>query len=419
MSTRLRELQNELYAKQDGMSRIFDQARRGDGTYDFLEADAFQHLDNQKSALEMIDQLEKELDELQSKVATQEAIEEQDRRLKEKREQRAQVTEVMHHVNGNGQGPMPQMVQKSLGEMVAEAMPRERDNSGHLSFFKEFKIELKTLMTTTAGWLPESTRVPRLAELPLRPIQVLDIFPISNTTDPSIVFMRETTATGNITGGTAEGAAYNEGQLVWAPVTVPVKKITTSLPVTDEQLADVAQVQGIIDARLRYFVRAELDRQVLVGTGASDTMVGIVNTANVLSQAKGGDDIMSAIYKAFVQIRVTGRATPTAVLLHPNDFQDVRLAKDTTGGFIWGHPSQVGPMTLWGVPVVETDILTEGMGLAGDFTAHTQLWSRQGVEVLAGYVGTQFIEGKQTIRASLRAVITVYRPQAMCTITGL
>ena len=91
MSTRLRELQNELYAKQDGMSRIFDQARRGDGTYDFLEADAFQHLDNQKAALEMIDQLEKELDELQSKVATQEAIEEQDRRLKEKREQRAQV----------------------------------------------------------------------------------------------------------------------------------------------------------------------------------------------------------------------------------------------------------------------------------------------------------------------------------------
>ena len=73
MSTRLREYQNELYAKQDGMSRIFDQARRGDGTYDFLEADAFQHLDNQKAALEMIDQLEKELDELQSKVATQEA----------------------------------------------------------------------------------------------------------------------------------------------------------------------------------------------------------------------------------------------------------------------------------------------------------------------------------------------------------
>ena len=57
-------------------------------------------------------------------------------------------------------------------------------------------------------------------------------------------------------------------------------------------------------------------------------------------------------------------------------------------------------MTLWGVPVVETDILTEGTGLVGDFTAHSQLWYRQGVEVLAGYVGTQFTEGEQTIRAS-------------------
>ena len=104
----------------------------------------------------------------------------------------------------------------------------------------------------------------------------------------------------------------------------------------------MAQVQGIIDARLRYFVRAELDRQVLVGTGASDTMVGVLNTVNILTQAKGADDIMCAIYKAMVQIRVTGRANPTAILLHPGDFQDVRLAKDTTGNFIWAHPSAVG-----------------------------------------------------------------------------
>lgn len=422
MSTRLRELQNELYAKQDGMSRIFDQARRGDGTYDFLEADAFQHLDTQQAALEVIDQLEKEMNELQSKVATQEAIEEQDKRLKEKREQRAQVTDVMVHASpnghGNGQGP-GQMYQKSLGEMVAEVMPRDRDSNGHLSFFKEFKMELKTLMATGTGWLPESTRVPRLAELPLRPIQVLDIFPISNTTDPNIIFMRETIATGNIVAGTAEGAPYNEGQLVWTPITVPVRKITTSLPVTDEQLADVAQVQGIIDARLRYFVRAELDRQVIVGTGASDTMVGVLNTPNILTQAKGGDDMLSAIYKGVVQCRVTGRASPSAILLHPGDLQEVRLVKDTTGNFIWAHPSLVGPLTMWGIPIVETDILTEGTGLVGDFTAHSQIWNRQGVEVLAGFVGTQFTDGRQTIRASLRAVVTIYRPQAFCSITGI
>ena len=38
---------------------------------------------------------------------------------------------------------MMQMVQKSLGQLVAETMPRERDSNGHLSFFKEFKMELK------------------------------------------------------------------------------------------------------------------------------------------------------------------------------------------------------------------------------------------------------------------------------------
>ena len=43
----------------------------------------------------------------------------------------------------------------------------------------------------------------------------------------------------------------------------------------------------------------------------------------------------------------------------------------------------------------------------------------QGVEVLAGYVGSQFTEGEQTIRASLRAVVTIYRPQAFASVTGL
>src|SRR5262245_48563935 len=83
-STRLRELQEQYYAKTDALQRIFDQARHDDGSYNFLEAEAFQHVDTQQACLETIDQFQKELDDLAAKVKAQEGIEEQERRNKER-----------------------------------------------------------------------------------------------------------------------------------------------------------------------------------------------------------------------------------------------------------------------------------------------------------------------------------------------
>jgi HK97 family phage major capsid protein len=426
MSTKLRQLQEELYVKQDAMSRIFDEARRGDGTYDFTEATAFQHLDNQKACLETLDQLEKELDDLQAKVATQEAIEEQDKRLKEKRQQRAQITEAMVHPSGNGQNGNYPVQQKTLGEMVADAWPRDREARGSspILFDREFKtFNFKTLMTTTAnGFPPESTRIPRVAEFAHRPIQVTDLMPVGTTDQPNIVFMRETVSTNNA-GEIAEGAdmSATEAVLTWAAVTVPVRKLVAFIPATEEQLADVPQVQALIDARLRFFLQQKLDSQILVGANSAPQILGILNQTptTIQSQAKGTDPSPDAIYKAMVKVRVTGRATPTAVIIHPNDLQDIRLLRSSDGFYIWGHPSVPGPMTLFGVPIVEADVITENTALVGDFTNHCMLWLRQGVEVAAGYLTNDFRDGIQTIRATMRATITVFRPAAFCAVTSL
>ena len=96
----------------------------------------------------------------------------------------------------------------------------------------------------------------------------------------------------------------------------------------------------------------------------------------------------------------------------------MRLAK-TSLGYIWGHPSEVGPTRIFGVPVVVTSNITLGTALTGDFVNFSQLWLRQGVEVQVGYIASNFISGIQTVRATLRAALAVYRLTAFCTVTGL
>ena len=71
-------------------------------------------------------------------------------------------------------------------------------------------------------------------------------------------------------------------------------------------------------------------------------------------------------------------------------------------------------------PVVQIDADNAGTGYTGAFDVSTVgLFERQGVDVAVGYTGTQFTEGKRTVRADTRAALAWFRPVAFCQNTGL
>jgi len=56
----------------------------------------------------------------------------------------------------------------------------------------------------------------------------------------------------------------------------------------------------------------------------------------------------------------------------------------------------------------------------GDFSpAMLALYIRRGLEVQVGYVNTDLTDGKQTVRAGIRAALVVYRGAAFSTVTGI
>jgi HK97 family phage major capsid protein len=217
----------------------------------------------------------------------------------------------------------------------------------------------------------------------------------------------------------AEAGLYAEADISYAEDSSTVRSIGVSLPVSDEQLEDVPGVQGMIDGRLLFFLRQRLDGQVLTGTGAAPLLRGILNVVGVQTQAKGADPTFDAIHKAITLVQVTGRSVPSAIILHPNDWQDIRLTRTADGIYILGNPADVGAQRLWGLPAVVTDAETEGTGLVGDFVNHCELRPRSGAQVQVGLDADDFTHGLQTIRAGLRTAFVVYRPTAFCMITGV
>lgn len=323
---------------------------------------------------------------------------------------------------GNGGSKEP--VFKSFGQLFVEsdalkAAQEKRAGSFELKgTARALGIEQKANFTTSAGWAPESLRTGRVILDEQREIEVLDQIPVFPTTMAAIVYMEETTFT-NTTAERSETAAYAESSLALTQRSVTVRSIGTSLPVTDEQLADVEGVSAYLDQRLGFMVRQRLDSQVLVGDGVAPNLAGTINLAGINTQALGGDTVLDAIYKGLDLVKVTGRANASVAIIHPTDFQPVRLLKTADGIYIWGSPSDAGPDRVWGKPLVLTTAVTQNTGLVGDYARFSGLHVRAGLDVQTGFVNDDFTKGLIHIRAGIRCAMVHYRPAAFTQITGI
>jgi len=302
---------------------------------------------------------------------------------------------------------------KSIGEAFTDEYKGRKDQT--------FTVEadVKTLFETGAGWAPESVRSGKVVDAATRPIQVVDIFPQVSTNQASIKYMVESTFTNNA-AERDEGGAYVESAFALTETVSPVQSIGTFAPVTDEQLEDVSYAQAYLNRRLGFAIRQRLDLQLLVGDGTSPNLSGILDRSGLQTQAKGADPVPDAVFKAMTKVAVTGQALVSHAIFHPNDWQGIRLLRTTDGIYIWGNPSDVGANTIWGIPVVVAQALTENTGLVGDFTNFAELAIRRDVTIkVSDSHSDYFVNGKQAVRAEMRAAVQVFRDAAFCEVTGI
>ena len=247
---------------------------------------------------------------------------------------------------------------------------------------------------------------------------VADLIPQTPTDQASIVYMEETTFTNNA-ATRAEGGQAGESALAYTERSKAVREVATFIPVTEIQLEDVAQAQSLVDNRLMTMLDLTEEVQLLTGDDNAPNLGGF-NTVVTQSQAKSTDPVPDAIYKGITKVRATGFAEPSAIVIHPNDWQDVRLLRTTDGIYIWGNPSEAGPERVWGLPAVVTTAQTENTALLGDFQLYSEIFRRRGANIkVSNSHSDYFIKGKLAVRADKRLALAIYRATAFCKITGI
>ncbi len=306
-------------------------------------------------------------------------------------------------------------IEVNLPEMVADNV-----------VIRAHALRTKALMEESAGFAPFVPREPFIIFTPQQVPVVSDLIPQDPTDQTAIKYMLETSYVSEAQNvaegayGTGGSTGQGDSTLNYTEQTIPIVKIFTWIPATEEQIEDVTFLESTINKRLGLMLLQQEDAGLLTGNGTGDQLQGYLSTTGVNTQPFGADSILDACFKGLTKVQFVGFANPTGWVFNPFDWQNVRLQKTTTGSYLLGDPDQMGVPRLWGLPVVRTTFMPQGTILTGDFQMYAHISRRRGVTIhVTDSHADYFVAGKLAIRIDERLSQEIYRPSAFTTITGV
>lgn len=296
-------------------------------------------------------------------------------------------------------------------------------------------LEWKALLTGASAssggpFVPNDLQA-GFVDLRQRELNVIDLVPRVQTSSDTIEYVREDTftnaaafvaeASGDARTGTA--GLKPESTLAYSLQTSPIRTLAHWLPVTNRMLADAPGIRGIINTRLLLGLTLALEAQIISGDGTGENLTGILNSGISTFAASAMSNIVDAVLRARTMIRTGAKMVPNAVVMNPVDFEQVRLLREnaasaTLGQYLMGPPSVTGPMTIFGMNVVESENIVADRILVGAFNMGCTLWDREQSAIRVGTVNDQFVRNIQTILAEQRLGFTVWRPAAFVSVSG-
>lgn len=421
MATQLIEKRELLAARQKELATIFADAKNDDGNLDFGRVQSL--TGDEKARLEEVRRRNTELDTLFDEVKRLHGLDEMASKVSNMGSflsaPAASVNGVPHPEGGAAGAPV---AQKSLTDLllgsvtVKEFQPAAK--RGPVSEHKyDWTQERKTVLTET-GFAPQAIRTGLILPAALQQPRIADLIPQGTTEQTAIVYMEETTTT-NAVAGTLEGNLKPESALAFTERNSPVRKIAGILPVTDELLNDIPALRSYIEMRLRLFLALAEDRDLYGGAG-SPTLTGLINISGIQTQARGTDPGPDAFFKAMVKVYTGSFLQASGIVMHPIDWQNIRLLRTDQGIYIFGNPGDNAPARLWGLNVVQTTAATQGTALVAAFDTAVQIFRRDQVSFAISTEHSDFFaRNEMLLRIEERLALVCYRPAAVVTVTGL
>jgi HK97 family phage major capsid protein len=167
-------------------------------------------------------------------------------------------------------------------------------------------------------------------------------------------------------------------------------------------------------------VKQREELQILRGAGTGVTILGLYNRTGVQTVTGYGLSTIDSILSGIVEIQKDAFVEPTAMVIHPNDWFNIRTSKDTTGNYLLGPATQDPDSARpWGLRVRVTTNALENTALIGAFN-QAQLFRRSGISIsISSEHSDYFIYNKLAVLAEERIALAVYRPAAFCKVEAI
>lgn len=287
-----------------------------------------------------------------------------------------------------------------------------------------------SLGATSGGAWARPPLFPRVGQDFLdRKVYLLDLLPHIATTDTAVVYVQDKTALADGPDKAVEvteGSAKPQAGITTAVVTEPIATIAAWANLTRQVAADVPQIQGYLDNRLRYSVKRRADSEVIAGNGTPPNITGLQNRSGILTNAPGGAEARYVTIRHSITLMEAKEAVPEIIVLNPADAELFDLSNSTTAGLhavmdndSTGNGGLAGGVSrsAWGMTQVHSNAIASGTALLIDPMALTVFDRQQPTAYLTDSHASNFTSNILTLLLEARLGLALFNPNGVLKVT--
>lgn len=283
------------------------------------------------------------------------------------------------------------------------------------------RLMVKAITGAYAQGLKPNPTIDTLVSMERQPLRIRDLLTVIPVATDSVRYGKQVLRQ-NAAAVVPEGTQKPYSEYAWHDMMATVETVAHLTKVTLQALSDAPRLAAEIEAEMRYGLAVIEENEILNGDGTAGHLDGLLRNSTPYAAPAGveGTNVITLVDKlrvAALQVHL-GYAAPDAHVLNPVDVANIEMLRrdpDKTGGYLFGRPDgQTGVLTLWRIPVVETPSMTVGTFLTGAMAYSTNLYEREGTNVMISTEnGLDFEMNQATMRCENRIGLAVRRPWAL------
>lgn len=270
----------------------------------------------------------------------------------------------------------------------------------------------------TAFALPASLG---LVSDPRQVLNIANLFGRIQINTNSYEFVRynyKTTLTATGPASVAEGAAKPESNYGGTIQTGTIKTLATWTKLTEQMIADNANIVSFINDDLPYQLDKVIEYQILRGSGSNGEFSGLNQSDNFTDYISGitfgaNDTEIDLVLRVKSAMEAAG-VTGVMLLLNPADWCKVLTAKNVNKDYLIPGIVDIPTKTIWGVPVVTNPFVAAGKFYLGNFAEAGKIVEREDLAIEMDREQDDFTKNLMTLRVERRLDFAVMQPKAVC-----